>query len=60
MDPDKVKAIIEWPTPPNLTQLGRFLGLCGFYCRFVNGYSCHATPLIDLTKKGAFVWTYEV
>ena len=51
MDPDKVKAIIEWPTPMNLTQLRGFLGLCGFYRRFVNGYSRHATPLIDLTKN---------
>ena len=59
MDPDKVKAIIEWPTLMNPTQLRGFLGLCGFYHRFVNGYSCHATPLIDLTKKGAFFWIHE-
>ena len=57
MDPDKVKAIVEWSTLTNLTQLRGFLGLCGFYRRFVNGYSRHATPLTDLTKKGAFVWT---
>ena len=59
MDPDKIKAIVAWPTPKNLTQLRRFLGLCGFYRRFVNGYSHHAAPLTNLTKKGAFVWTRE-
>lgn len=59
MDPNKVKAIVEWPTLTNLTQLRGFLGFCGFYHKFVNGYSGHATPLIYLTKKGAFVWTRE-
>ncbi len=59
MDPDKVKAIIEWPTPTNLTQLRGFFGLCGFYRRFVNGYSRHVASLIDLTKKEVFVWTHE-
>ena len=59
MDLDKVKEIVEWPTLTNLTQLREFVGLCGFYHKFFNGYSCHATPLTDLTKKGAFVWTRE-
>ena len=55
----KICAIIEWPTPVNLTQLRGFLGLCGFYRRFVSGYSRHATPLTNLMKKGAFLWTLE-
>ena len=59
MDPEKIRVIVEWPTPVNLTQLRGFLGLCGFYRRFVNGYSRHAAPLTDLTKKGAFIWTPE-
>ena len=59
MDLDKVKAIVGWHTLTNLTRLRGFLGLCGFYHRFVNGYSRHATPLTDLTKKRAFVWTHE-
>ena len=59
MDPDKVKAIAEWPTLTNLTQPRGFLGLCGLCHRFFNGYSFHATPLTYLTKKGAFVWTRE-
>ena len=52
MDLDKVKEIIEWPTPERLIQLRGILGSCGFYCKLVNGYSRHATPLSDLTKKG--------
>ncbi|XP_059071134.1 uncharacterized mitochondrial protein AtMg00860-like [Cryptomeria japonica] len=59
MDPEKIRAIIEWPTPENLTQLRGFLSLCGFYHRFVNGYSRHAAPLTNLMKKGAFIWTPE-
>ena len=55
----KICAIIEWPTPMNLTQLRGFLRLCGFYRRFVSGYSRHAAPLTDLMRKGAFLWTLE-
>ena len=53
MDPNKVEEISEYPTLTNLTQLRLFLGLCEFFHRFVNGYSHHATPLTNLTKKGA-------
>lgn len=31
--------------------------MCGFYRRFISGYTRHATPLTDLMKKGAFLWT---
>ena len=33
--------------------------MCGFYRRFVSGYSRHVAPMTDLLKKGAFVWTPE-
>ena len=59
MDPEKICAIVEWPSPVNLTQLRGFLGLCGFYKRFLDGYSRHAAPLTDLMRKGAFLWTLE-
>lgn len=39
VDPKKIRAIVEWPTPTNLTQLKGFFGLCGFYRRFVKGFS---------------------
>lgn len=56
VDPKKIKAIVDWPPPENLTHLKGFLGLCGFYRRFVKGYSQNTSPLTDLTKKGAFCW----
>ncbi|XP_057856997.2 uncharacterized mitochondrial protein AtMg00860-like [Cryptomeria japonica] len=58
MDPDKVHAIVNWPTSETFIQLRGLVGLCAFYRRFVSGSSWHATPLTDLTKKGAFVWTH--
>ena len=56
IDPEKIRAIVDWPTPTNLTQLKGFLGLCGFYRRFVKRFSQITTPLTDLTRKGAFTW----
>ena len=51
MDPEKVKAIIEWPTPSTLTQLRSFLGFLNFYRGFINDFSRIARPLHDLMKK---------
>lgn len=45
----KIQAILDWPTPRNITNLRAFLGLCGYYRRFVKGYSQLVAPLIDLT-----------
>ena len=56
VDEEKIKVIKEWPRPKNLTQLRGFIGLCSYYRRFVKGFSKIASPLIDLTKKGAFAW----
>ena len=39
VDLEKIRAIVDWPTPTNLTQLKGFLGLCGFYRRFVKRFS---------------------
>lgn len=50
-DPDKVKAIREFPAPMKLKQLRAFLGLCNFYRRFIPGYSVHIQPLCSLLKK---------
>ena len=52
VDPEKIKAIVDWPPPENLTHLKGFLGLCGFYKRFVKGYSQSAAPLTDSLKRG--------
>ena len=43
----------------NVTELRSFFGLCIYYRRFVRGFSQLGAPLTDLTKKGAFQWTFE-
>ena len=56
-DPEKVKAILDWPPPRSLTALRGFLGLTGFYRRFVRHYASLAAPLTDLLRSTNFVWS---
>ncbi|MEI4913943.1 hypothetical protein Q8G39_28235, partial [Klebsiella pneumoniae] len=58
-DPEKIQAITDWPIPTTVTQLRGFLGLCGYYRRFVNKFGNICRPLHDLLKKGSFKWTTE-
>jgi hypothetical protein len=58
MDPQKIKAIVEWETPSKTTELRSFLGLVNYYRRFIEGHSALAAPLTDLLKKGrTWSWT---
>jgi len=63
---DKTDTIRDWPQPTEVTHVRQFLGLTGFYRKFVNGYSKIAAPLSNLTKKtehepsGAITWTPEL
>jgi hypothetical protein len=58
MEPEKVKAILDWPTPTNLTQLQSFLGFTNFYRQFIKGYADICKPLNELQKKDIlFAWT---
>uniref|UniRef100_A0A8C5MCT0 Gypsy retrotransposon integrase-like protein 1 n=1 Tax=Leptobrachium leishanense TaxID=445787 RepID=A0A8C5MCT0_9ANUR len=50
-EPAKIEAILEWPTPITKTQVLAFLGMAGYYRKFVPNYSVLAKPLTDLTKK---------
>jgi hypothetical protein len=57
VDETKIEAIKSWPTPQSITQVSSFLGLAGFYGRFVKDFSTIAAPLHELTKKGVvFRW----
>lgn len=58
--PDKVEAIRKWPRPATRSEVRSFLGLAGYYRRFVAGFSRVAAPLHDLTKTAegtSFAWS---
>ncbi|GJZ34486.1 reverse transcriptase [Tanacetum coccineum] len=60
MDPAKVEAITKWPIPTTETEVRCFLGLAGYYRRFVEGFSLLALLLTKLMRKGEkFVWNEE-
>ena len=53
---EKIRAILDWPTPKTVTELKGFLGLCTYYRRYVKGFSQFSAPLTDVTNKGEFTW----
>ncbi|XP_048229279.1 uncharacterized protein LOC125369916 [Ricinus communis] len=56
-DPSKVKAIQEWESPRNISEVRSFLGLAGYYRRFMKNFSILAKPLTNLLKKQVtFQW----
>ena len=58
MDPKKIETIVSWKIPRNVTEVKSFLGLAGYYRRFIEGFSKIARPLTNLTQKGVkFEWT---
>ncbi|KAK1694666.1 hypothetical protein QYE76_011363 [Lolium multiflorum] len=58
VDPAKIKTVAEWKAPTTQTEVRAFLGLAGYYRRFVEGFSSIARPMTQLLKKDKkFEWT---
>jgi hypothetical protein len=56
VDPKKIEAMQDWPHPKTLNRLCGFLGLTGYYRKFVQNYGKIVSPLTALLKKNAFTW----
>ena len=60
MDPAKVSAITDWPTPKSVKEVQSFLGFANFYRKFILHYSSLTTPLATLTRKAVkFTWSAQ-
>ncbi|CAJ2645706.1 unnamed protein product [Trifolium pratense] len=60
VDPAKVDAVLQWGMPESVSEIRSFLGLAGYYRRFIEGFSKLALPLTQLTRKDqAFVWNVK-
>ena len=58
VDPSKIEAIQDWKRPESVTEIRSFLGLAGYYRRFIKDFSKIIVPLTSLTKKGVkYIWS---
>jgi len=51
MEREKVKGVLEWPTPKYVKDVQKFLGLANYYYQFIQGFTLIARPLHDMVKK---------
>lgn len=51
VDPKKIKVILDWKQPKNVSKIQRYLGLAGYYRRLVEGFSLIAASMTKLLKK---------
>ncbi|CAG2221615.1 unnamed protein product [Mytilus edulis] len=59
-DPAKIESVSDWPVPKNVNEVRSFLGLAGYYRRFIPSFSEIASPMTNLTKKGLkFLWDQD-
>jgi hypothetical protein len=60
-DPQRIEAILSYPTPRNQKQLRQFLGVCNFHHQFIVNYAEYASPLLTLLRKGSkWSWPPEM
>ena len=58
VDPSKVEVVLNWERPKSVTEIRSFVGLAGYYRRFIEGFSRITAPLTQLTRKDQpFAWT---
>jgi hypothetical protein len=58
MDPSKIQDVLSWNTPTSVGDIHSFLGLVGYYRRFIEGFSNISKPMTELLEKDKkFKWT---